>query len=407
MYFIYPCAHNFNQSCSKRQPRFDEIFNSDKPLDGPHYKKKAPETKPYDYGMIGQQATNPINITPPSSPPPMQSSLGMQSGQSAGLHSGSQGIGHGTGLDGGQSLGNGQGVSNTGSAGQGFGGQTSGLGQGIGPGHTAAPQPPVHLRNPSLTPLLAGVAVAAGAAGANAAVAGSSRPSTASSMEPLVMHASSHGGGSFPPTSASSSSSMYPPALQSWTAAQGFTPQSSASNVQGYGVGPSMNHGSAVAGPSSLTHNTSAGSYGSSSWSAPSTSSMGISPMAPVVVGGARNSTQQQSFAQYDDPFARSGSPVSVQEQRILQVTNADPATPVYPPIGPSRQSYLGGSAGPSAIGIGRQTVDRTAGTQGVDGKGRPLNVVGEKVPLVHLDGELYQEPAPDAPAPAPPAYET
>ena len=125
--------------------------------------------------------------------------------------------------------------------------------------------------------------------------------------------------------------------------------------------------------------------------------------MVPIVVGGSRNSTQaqqQQSYAQYEDPFARSGSPVSVQEQRILQVTNADPATPLHPAAGSSRQSYQGRAGGV------RESVDGAARATAVDGKGRPLNVAGEKAPLVHLDGSLYQEPTPSAPTPAPPAYE-
>ena len=416
------------QTSSKKQPRFDDIFNSDKPTDGgPHYKKKIPEPRPYDYGMIGQQNANPIDMSPPGSPKATQTTFGNQaahSGQGESSASGTQGTGHqGMGQSAVEGSGTGQGIGNSSGAGQGVGGQSSAHaignapGQGLGPGQSAAPQPHAHLRTSSLTPLLASVGAAAAAGGVNAAVAGSSRPSTSSSsLEPQVGFASPQGSG-YPPHSASSSS-MYPPALQNWAATQqqGQGYAAGASNVQGYGSGPVMSPG---AGPSTLSHNGSAGSYTSSAWGAPSSSSgaqhIGIPPLVPMPVSSAHRQSvppahqqqqqQQQAYAQYDDPFARSGSPVSVQEQRILQVTNADPATPLYPPAGPSRQSYFGGqhdvgssSAGPSAAAA--------SAAPPVDGKGRPLNLLGEKAPLVHLDGGLYQEPEPDAPAPGPPAYQ-
>ena len=59
-----------------------------------------------------------------------------------------------------------------------------------------------------------------------------------------------------------------------------------------------------------------------------------------------------------------------------------------------------------SARGASRAAGRSAARATAVDGKGRPLNVAGEKAPLVHLDGSLYQEPTPSAPTPAPPAYE-
>lgn len=413
----------FNPS-SKKQPRFDDIFNSDKPTDGgPHYKKKVPEPKPYDYGMIGQQNANPIDMSPPGSPKPMQTTFGnqaAQAGQNGSSATGAQSMGQpGVGQSAAQANGMVQGIGNSSGAGQGVGAQSSAhaignaSGQGLGPGQSAAPQPPAHLRTSSLTPLLAGVAAAAAAGGVNAAIAGSSRPSTSSSsLEPQVGFASPQNSGY--PAQGASSPSMYPPALQNWAATQqqGQGYAAGVSNVQGYGSGPVMGQG---AGP--LSHNGSAGSYTSSAWGAPASSSgaqhVGIPPLVPVPVGGARRQSaqpvppppqQQQAYAQYEDPFARSGSPVSVQEQRILQVTNADPATPLYPPAGPSRQSYFGGqlhdagssSAGPSSANT----------APAVDGKGRRLNLQGEKVPLVHLDGGLYQEPEPNAPAPAPPAYQ-
>ncbi|KAF9014136.1 hypothetical protein BDQ17DRAFT_1404495 [Cyathus striatus] len=73
----------------------------------------------------------------------------------------------------------------------------------------------------------------------------------------------------------------------------------------------------------------------------------------------------------------RAGSPVSVQEQRILQVTNASLESP-------------DGGMFPDTSAVR------------VDGKGRPVNARGEKVPLVHLDGGRLQEGSSSS-APAPP----
>jgi hypothetical protein len=94
-----------------------------------------------------------------------------------------------------------------------------------------------------------------------------------------------------------------------------------------------------------------------------------------------------------------------------LQVTNADPSEPLYLPVGPSRQSYVGGSyfpnqgaASSASASAGPSQASSGVATVAADGKGRPLNTLGEKAPLVHLDGGLYQEPAPDT-VPAPPAY--
>ncbi|KAF9449599.1 hypothetical protein P691DRAFT_758945 [Macrolepiota fuliginosa MF-IS2] len=84
------------------------------------------------------------------------------------------------------------------------------------------------------------------------------------------------------------------------------------------------------------------------------------------------------------DTDFRTGSPISFQEQRILQVTNADlrtqsPGTPT-------------GATSPEPQR---------------DGKGRTM-IRGEKAPIVHLDGGRYQEGAAgssSAAGPAPPAY--
>ena len=52
------------------------------------------------------------------------------------------------------------------------------------------------------------------------------------------------------------------------------------------------------------------------------------------------------------------------------------------------------------------------AAAAAVDGKGRPVNLGGEKAPLVHLDGGRYEEPlvqiggpSSSSNEPAPPAY--
>ncbi|KAJ3576857.1 hypothetical protein NP233_g133 [Leucocoprinus birnbaumii] len=89
----------------------------------------------------------------------------------------------------------------------------------------------------------------------------------------------------------------------------------------------------------------------------------------------------------------RTGSPVSFQERRILQVTNADllPQSPQTPGVGSSSLDN-------------RLSVDPQR-----DGKGRIISK-GEKAPIVHLDGGRFQEDiagsSSSAPAgPAPPAY--
>ncbi|KAF8969553.1 hypothetical protein BDZ97DRAFT_2055649 [Flammula alnicola] len=419
----------------KKQSGFDNIFNGEDRTQNTtgHYKKRVPESKPYDYGMIGQQNANPINITPPSSPPPTQGTFGNDVGQqgTSGNDVGQQGnFGNNVGQQPPQTT---QGQGPSGNFGNNVGQQPPQITQGQGP----APPNVQHLRNPSLTPLLAGVAAVAGAAGAASAVNSSaSRPSTSGSSQPSgpqITSANTQGQG-YPPTQSSS----YPPALQNWAAAnQGYgsvNPAGVTTNAQGFAPGA----GSQAAGPSSsMGHNPSAGSVGSipstystSSSGAAGAYNVGVPALVPVIVGaGVRNNNrqqqqqqqqrQQQQQQQYEDPFARTGSPVSLQEQRILQVTNAEPSSPLYPPT-PARQSYIGASyyanqpvasssssssavAGPSGSSNSSQP-----SSSGVDGKGRPLNTRGEKAPLVHLDGGLYQEPAPDAelPAsPAPPAY--
>ena len=116
-----------------------------------------------------------------------------------------------------------------------------------------------------------------------------------------------------------------------------------------------------------------------------------IPGIIPVMGGAATRHRQQTS----DPVYNRSGSPVSIQEQRILQVSNAGPDE---------------ASSSSAAINY-PSTADATTA---YDGKGRPINLGGEKPALVHLDGGRYEEPSAGgggdgvAPRPmgaAPPAY--
>ncbi|KDR73703.1 hypothetical protein GALMADRAFT_142159 [Galerina marginata CBS 339.88] len=403
----------------KKQSRFDDVFNQDHKH---HNKpKKDSDPKPYDYGLIGQ-STNPTGLDTHGLDNNAGNDVGHQGGQQAGNNVGYQG-GNDTGYQGGQG---GNDVGYQGGNNIGSGGNTTG---------SVPNQPPLqHLRNPSLAPLLAGVGAAAAAATANASASSrpsSSRPSSSSSQPsgPLVTNAPQ---GQYPPIPSSS----YPPALQNWSNTQGYAPMNApggyqnpaTTNSQGYGAGPSM------AGPSSgLTHTGSVTSFGSdpstystSSWAGPSGSGGGSGPvfnpalpgMVPLIAAtGMRNNNKQKAPAlpqQYEDPFARSGSPVSIQEQRILQVTNGEPSSPganesgIYNPnayYSAEASSSSSTAAGPSTSGGSQAGSSSTGGV--IDGKGRPLNFRGEKAPLVHLDGGVFEERAPDAPivGPAPPAY--
>jgi hypothetical protein len=80
-------------------------------------------------------------------------------------------------------------------------------------------------------------------------------------------------------------------------------------------------------------------------------------------------------------------SPISIQEQRILQVTNAD--------LNPQRPQSAGTRTSSS---LGRTSLDPQR-----DGKGR-IMTKGERVPKVHLDGGRFQEDVAGSSF-APPAY--
>lgn len=453
------CTDCCLSSYSKKQSRFDDIFNKTS-NSKPHYHKaktEDPEPKPYNYGLVGQGGvTNPMGVNHATPNPTGHGSGGNDIGHQAQATNAVSQQGQGTNAVGHSGHANtthtspGQtshGANNVGQSGQatnntvGQPGQTTnpvghasqaanGIGQsgqggnGIGQsaGHSVGYQPGneigaqssqpsaaqhlSHLRNPSLTPLLGavGVAAAAGAAGASMASSSrpsSSRPSSSGSSQPvgpLVSNA--------PPSS-------YPPALQNWNNSQGYQ---AATNTQGYGSGPSM------AGPSGAAsiHSMASGSsgYAGSSWGAGPSSSSGahgasfqppLPGMIPLVATSMRRDNHSLAAQQHDDPFARTGSPVSIQEHRILQVTNAEPSSLSYRASGVyDPQAYYAGQgdASSSSGGAGPSSEGSQAGSS-TDGKGRPLNLRGEKAALVHLDGGLYQEPSSEMPppGPAPPAY--
>jgi hypothetical protein len=306
---------------------------------------------------------------------------------------------------------------------QGLGGQGF---NNIGPQPSQAP--PHHVRNPSLTPLLGAVGVAAVGAGAaslstisrpSTSRPSTSRPSTSTSdsqyVGPMVTQAAQGQGPGYPPSSFQS-------ALQNWGPNQGY----GATNQGGYnaqGLASSSGQASGSVPTSSLAPNTSVGSTGSLPSGAGSSTGPYTPPIIPIIAGGVRNNRQHQ----YEDPFNRgtdTSSSVSVysQEQRVLQVTNADPPSSydrgsIYDP----NVYYAEGSSSSSAAAGSSSLAGRSGGTSSgsafvMDGKGRPLNMAGEKVPIVHLDGGLYERPLPDAqmgfgnataqsPGQAPPAY--
>jgi len=257
--------------------------------------------------------------------------------------------------------------------------------------------PAPHHRNPSLVPLL-------GAVGASAAVAGmiasNSQPVSSDSrpLNAMGTQATQGQAQGYPPSS-------YPPALQNWGANQGVSqPYGAAAhtqggyNAQGFASGSGQATGSVPT--SSLVPNPSVGSANTtSSWGGSSTGPY-QPPIIPIIGGPIRNNQQQQ----YEDPFNRTGSPVSIHEQRILQLANPESSynrSSIYDPNAYYSEAGASSSAGPSSVS-GSSSAPR-------DGKGRPLVLVGEKAPLVHLDGGMYEQQPEPVPVvhtgPAPPAY--
>ena len=257
----------------------------------------------------------------------------------------------------------------------------------IGPQPSQAPAH--HHRTPSQVPLLGAVDLAGAGAEATSAFI-SSQPSSSVSQPMTTQAPQGQTQGYLP--------SNYPPALQSWAANQGAIQSSGAANTQrGFNAPGVQASGSGQATgsvpTSSLVPNTSVGSMGTepSTYTTPSwVGSTGPyqPPIIPIIGGPA----QQR---QHETRFNNTGSPVS-HDQWILQ--HADPSS--YPiDIYDPNVYYSSSSDGPSSVGGSSQAASR-------NGKGRPLVVVGEKAPVVHLDGGIFEDRQPEpVPVPAPPAY--
>ncbi|KAJ2929582.1 hypothetical protein H1R20_g7513, partial [Candolleomyces eurysporus] len=260
-------------------------------------------------------------------------------------------------------------------------------------GNETGYQDPHHVRTPSLAPLLTGLgaAAAASAAGATAqSISGSSRPpssgrpSTGGSTYPLIPQGQQQQQQQgYPPQGYGAQGlTAYPPSSgQSYGGSQGYYGSdhghSYGGSASGHSTSPSM--GSWNGGPAQPQNN-----------------------IMPVMAGGNRQS--------YIDPENRAGSPVSIQEHRVLQVINPDNSY-TFSSGGGASSAVAGGSSSSAAYSSGAGS--SSAAAPAVDGKGRPINFGGEKAPLVHLDGGRYEEPLGPAPAggpsssgePAPPAY--
>ncbi|TFK23434.1 hypothetical protein FA15DRAFT_757212 [Coprinopsis marcescibilis] len=248
-----------------------------------------------------------------------------------------------------------------------------------------------HVRNPSVGPLVAGVAAVATGASLHAAAASSShlsttsgRPSTGGSMSPLIQH---------PPPQSHQPQGYPPPGQQPLT---NFAPN----NGPGYPYNPGQApppQGYSYP-PSNLSHNLSVGTY--SSGPAVSSAHGGYGAYGGMAVGGAATglaggySGHGHERDESVSSIGRTGSPVSISNAHVLQVMNPEGL-------------FAANNAGGSSSG----GVSAAAAAPLVDGKGRQINTKGEKQPIVHLDGGRYEETAqtvgttqPVA-GPAPPAY--
>lgn len=126
--------------------------------------------------------------------------------------------------------------------------------------------------------------------------------------------------------------------------------------------------------PSTLSHNpsvTSSGYYASQYGSPPQ-------PVGGLPPAQGHGHTPSLSASSY----GRTGSPVPVQNNQVLQVVN--PET--------SYQHNQGASGSSAGYAVGSSSATPAYPT---DGKGRPVNMGGEKAPIVHLDGGRYEEPGP------------
>ena len=281
-------------------------------------------------------------------------------------------------------------------------------GQGFNDIGPQPPQAPPHQGgDPSLIPLLGALGVAAVGAGA-ASISAASQPSTSQPLtsQPLSSQPST----SQPSTSDSQAVTETGQGqgqgdLQNWSPNQTY----GAANTQGaQGVASGSGQASGSVPTSSLAPNTGAGagSAGSLPSGAGSSTGPNIPPIIPIIVGSVRNNRQQQ----YEDPFNPPGtsSSGSLYDEESIYDPN------VYYAEGSYSSSAV---AGPSSL-AGQSGGASSASAFVMDGKGRQRRTSTEKVPLVHLDGELYQQPEPGAQmgfenatpqspgqAPAPPAY--
>ncbi|KAF9469443.1 hypothetical protein BDZ94DRAFT_1244474 [Collybia nuda] len=125
---------------------------------------------------------------------------------------------------------------------------------------------------------------------------------------------------------------------------------------------------------------------------------------SPSIYSGATHAIGMSMVSNSEDhPYTnRSGSPMSMQEQRILQVTNA-------PALSPQSETF---QYADSLVSSSAASEAATSAVPQRDGKGRLRTSTG-KAPLVHLDGGRIQQELEAGsssgmrpPGAAPPAYE-
>ena len=395
---------------SKKQSKFDRFFNHDKGHHdfhhhGPHHRGPLLEKPSYQYGMVGQPASNPVSLEPPAVQHAFGNSGG--TGQAQGppqsiagqtINGNDGGLGHASGQFGGQVSGQASGQVSGQVSGQASGqisGQVSGplandggLGQASGPsgalgtglgqnvagashGVIGNMAPIARTGDPSLVPLITGVGSRVGASGLLAAATSSrpssSRPSSGSSSQvlgPLVTPAKPQGG--------------YLPTQQSWNTSHGYG--------QAH-AGPSTPPNNDVTTEVSISRTASTSSaYSHSSWiGEPSTSYIvddNSGSVPPILPSMEASSHQQQQYQQHR------------QRTSFGRVPSRQVANYEYQPYADVGSSSMGGASSSQEAPV-------------YDEQGRPLNISSEKAPLVHLDGALYQESSGDDPRSGnePPAY--
>ncbi|KAF6763781.1 hypothetical protein DFP72DRAFT_483205 [Ephemerocybe angulata] len=322
--------------------RFDDVFDKHDDYGNTHnHQDKGPLTdevtepvgKGYQYGLLGHEAGHGGNATG-------QAPGFGGGGQEAGYQPGFNETGYQPGLN---ETGYQPGLNETGyqpTGGNEIGYQPSGNETGY-----QTPGDGLHTRNGSLAPLLG----AAGGAAAGAAVyaaattssrpSSSGRPSTGGSTQGLLAQNQQQGYGS-------QALNAYPPQGQGAY----------------YGTEPRLSPNPSV---------------GSSAYSQQSYGTHSQNMSIPLVASAIPPGRLPANF----DPENRSGSPVSIQEQRVLQVINPDSSYGL--PVG-ERDSMFSTTGASSSASPPRPLVD---------GKGRPIDLNGQMVPLVHLDGGRYEEP--------------